>query len=550
MSLPPDQFERLKSQLLAQKSANMPLPKAPTQPEGPGIIEGIKQDFGTRVDNAATAQVEAIDGTRSDASAALRTVGEGARFIGDIGGRVLDKVTPDSVKDLAAKGVQKVAQTDIAKDVAARYQEMKAKNPELVQGLEDIGAIGSTFLAPGAANATTKAGLSVASNSARALNGITKAGAEGIKEAASKAVNPESLMQRVARVSKGKQAAFEERAGESVGKYLVKRQIFGDIDEITNQLYTRMKTSKGEVDAALEALPGTYKNTAIGTALKELVKREEAVSSPGAVSKDLDRIRELSKKHLGEGLTMAEVNEAKRLYEAKVRLDYLKENVPTNIEKANNIDSAIREWQQNTASQLGFKNIQDLNRETYLAKQLLDDLGAEYAGSAGNNAVTLTDWILLAGTSADPTTAIGTYIAKKTLSSKPIMSKIAKAFSKGSETIGEPSAKMDKPTIDNYLNFLKKTTQPTIDVDGKVKDYVANAQPGLSIKPTVTPEAVAKKIDAEDAMRLNEYAARPDNADVFIRTQDLLELIGIEKADTDTQVRFIREVLDLWDQRK
>ena len=542
----PQDIETAVASMRAGYTAQPPLTQ---EPKEAGFVDGIKQDFSKRVDEAATSQMQAIDGTRSNASAVGRTLGAGGRFIGDLGSRTLSAITPDAVGDVAIQGVQNIAGSKAGQAIGSAYQSAKKANPELVEGVEDVLSVGSSLLAPGAANATAKATLNVAGRSTQALGGITQVGSLGIKEAASKAVNPELLMQRVARISKGKQAAFEERAGESVGKYLVNRQIFGDVDQITTQLYDRLQKSKGEVDTAFASLPGEFKNTAVGSALKELSERERKISGPGAISKDKERVQALLKKHSGSGLNMKEVNEVKRLYERNVRLDYLKENVPTNVERANNIDRSIREWQQTKASQLGFKNVQELNRETYLAKQLLDDLGAEYAGSAANNAVSLTDWVLLAGTSADPATAIGSFIAKKTLSSKPVLSKIAKIFSRGKQ-VPEPKAKMEPATIDNYINFLKKTTQPNIDIDEPIKDYVKGMQPGLSMKSSVTPEAVSGKIDARDATRLNAYAADPYNANTFVETQDLLEQIGIQNAEIETQVRFIKEVLQLWDARK
>jgi hypothetical protein len=524
-------------------------PEPVQQPEQKqGFFSGVKEDFNKRTNEAADAQIEAIDGKRSDISAAGRTLGAGGRFIGDIGSRTLSAVTPDPIGDMALKGVQKVAETGPAQAAMQKYQSLKQQYPELIQGLEDIGAVGGAFLGASGANIATRGALSAAEKGTSALSGITTKGAQGIKEAASKAVDPAAMMQRVARISKGKQAAFETLSGESVGQYLVKRQIFGDVDEISTQLYSRFGKSKGEVDKALDKLPGKHKNTAVGSALGELLKREEAVSRPGAVSRDLERVRELSKAHAGAGLNMTEINEVKRLYERNIRLDYLKENVPTNIERANNIDRAIRTWQQDMASQLGFKNIKDLNRETMLAKQLLDDLGAEYAGSAGNNAVTLTDWILLAGTSADPATAIGSFIAKRTLGSKKVMSKIAEVFS-GGKNVPDPKAAMSAPTIDNYLNFLKKSaTDPNIDIDTPIKNYVKDAQPGLSVKE-LSPESVARKIDKEDALLLNNFKAHHDQADTFIRTEPLLEQIGINKFPLEDQLRFITETLDLWNER-
>ena len=525
------------------------------EPEKPGFFQGVRQDFNARVDQAATAQRQAIEGDRSDASAAGRTLGAGGRFIGDIGARALSAVTPDPLGDLAIKGVQKVAGSKAGQAIGSAYQSAKTAHPELVEGVEDVFSVGSALLAPGLANAGTKATISAASQSAKVLGNITSKGTKGIREAASLAVDPANLMQRVARVSKGKQAAFEERAGESIGQYLVSRGIFGDVDEITTQVYSRFDKSKGEVDKALASLPGKYKNTAVGSALKELAAREQRVSSPGAVSKDIERVRELLKKHNGAGLNMEEVNEVKRLYERNVRLDYIKENVPDKVQKANNIDAAIREWQQNQASQLGFKNIQELNRETYLAKQLVDDLGAEYAGSAGNNAITLTDWVLIAGTSADPATAIGSYIAKKAISSKGVMSGIAKLFTRR-DPMGQPKAKMTAPTIDNYLNFLKKTTQPTIDIDTPIKNYVNESQPGLSVKSVAPdPLKVAQSLSAGQYKALREYLATrttpnaPLSIEKFNALQEALEgtKVDVDKFNLDSLDEYLANVVEAYD---
>lgn len=511
------------------------------QPEKQGFLSGIKQDFTTRTENAANAQIEALEGKRTDASAALRTVGEGARFAGDIALRSLSAVTPDPIEDLAQAGIERVAQTGPVQAGIEKYQSLKSQYPETIGALEDIGAIGSAFLAPGAANVTTKGVIKVAERSAKALGGITEKGTAGIKAATSKALDPASIMQRVARVSKSKQAAFQERAGESVGQYLVKRGIFGDIDEITGQLYTRFEKSKGEVDKAFASLPGTYKNTAVGSALKELAKREQSVSTPGALSKDFGRIRELLKKHNGGGLDMSEINEVKRLYERNVKLDYLRENTPDKIARANNIDTAIREWQQTTASQLGFKNIQELNRETFLAKQLLDDLGIEYAGSAGNNAISLTDWIVLAG--GDPT-AVGGFLAKKALSSKGIMSKVAQILTRR-DPMGDPKATMTTPTIDNYLNFLKKTTQPTIDIDTTIKDSVKNMQPGLSTKAVrLHPEDSAILEKFIDAVRLGDSPEAPDMKEwEWLEAERILQRVGNYPDDLNKQANVAEDIL-------
>jgi len=249
-------------------------------------------------------------------------------------------------------------------------------------------------------------------------------------------LNPEAIMQRVARISKAKQSKFEQTAGESVGKYLTNRGIYGDVDEISGQLYKRFETSRNLADQEIAKLPGLYKQEVIDTALNELMERETRVSAPGAISPDYNRVTQLLNKHKNEGLTMSEINEAKRLFERNVTLDYLKDRVTDKIQKAKNIDNNIRKWQFETADNLGLKNLPEINRETRLARQLADDLGKEYSGSAGNNAITLTDWIMLSG--GDPT-SVSAFLVKRTLSNKKIQSKIAKAI-QGEPTIGLPKA--------------------------------------------------------------------------------------------------------------
>lgn len=447
---------------------NAPITQAPERQSGFSEFAGDVRETGTALANTFTqgadrfGQIDQLD--QSTGRSLFRKFGTGAgtaaRAIGDVVIGAGKALLPQSAEDAVAAGAEKalspIVNNENVQRLMQRFAELEKQDPGLAADLRAVGGIGelaTTLLGGTGARATLDAGVTVAQRSSQALSGITNKGMQGIQQATQAQLAPQNIMQRVARVSKGKQAAFEKRAGESIGDYLVKRGIFGDIDELTEQLYKRFDASKGTVDAELGKLPGTYKPTPVGSALRELAQREQRVSTPGAPSRDLEKVRDLFRRYNGAGLTMSEINDVKRLYERNVRLDFVKSNVPTDVARANNVDSAIREWQRTTASQLGFKNIDELNRETMLAKQLLDDLGAEYSGSAGNNAVTLTDWIILSG--GDPT-AVGGFLAKKTLSSRGIMSSIAKRLAPDA-TVGTPTAKIEKPTIDNYLNFLKST---------------------------------------------------------------------------------------------
>ncbi len=421
--------------------------------EAPQAEPSLVSKYAGGVADAAKAGVEKIASSRTEtrnpiesAEAALK-VGAGAAEIvtsplaplfspiGKLIGYVSDKISNN-------KAVQDFAQSP-AGETTARVAE-DVSNASIIAG-----TVAGGRAAPGAARATA----SLVSKGEEFLQGIKSTGTQGIRESSALGIDSASIMQRVARLSKQKQVDFEKTSGESVGKYLVNRGIFGNVDKITEQLYKRYETSRGQVDKSMAQLKGEFKSTAVGNALKQLVDRERRVSSPGALSRDLERVVALEKKHNGAGLNMAEVNEVKRLYERNVKLDYMKENLTDKVAMANNVDSAVRSWQFSKAEALGFKNLKELNKETQAARQLLDDLGAEYAGSAANNAVTLTDWIVLAG--GDPT-AVGAFLTKKALSSKTIMSKVAETFAPA-PTRGTPKAQLTAPTIDDYLKFLEAT---------------------------------------------------------------------------------------------
>lgn len=353
--------------------------------------------------------------------------------------------------------------------------------------------------------------------------------------AAKTAVTPESaaIMQRVARISKGKQLKFKDTAGESVGDYLVKRGIYGDEEQIVEQLYKRFNDSKNVADEALASLEGTYQPQQVKDALEMLGEKFTKASTKGAQDPNLARTNELLAKLDGEGLTMSEINEAKRLFEKNVKLDFARENSPDGLRLSNNVDEAIRQWQFNQAEQLGLKNLPEINRETRLARQLMDDLGAESAGSAGNNAVSLTDWIVLA--EGNPA-SIAAFLGKKAAASKKLQSAVAKKFAP-EVSVGQPEAifKTPKSTTSpqpqkvsqqSLVNDTTKTTASKVDnIIGNNTAYggVAGLQVDEDGNATFDPVAAGvgmagmsistKKIGQ---IKLNNIAKRMDKEDVRI----------------------------------
>lgn len=360
-----------------------------------------------------------------------------------------------AVQDFATSDGMNTA-ADTATAIKGRIDEWVKENPEKSALIGDAGNL-AMFLSLGLAKSTDVKDIHPIQSTkdvAGIIGGDIKTGANAVKDVTSHALgavaekltpDASNIMQRVARISKGKQASFESKAGESVGQYLDKRKIYGNVDQISTKLYDRFTKSKAEADAALASLPGKYKSPQVTTALDDLLAREKMVSTPGAPSSDLAKVTELVKANKTGGLTMSQINEAKRIYERTVRLDYIKQNLPEATARATNIDSAIREWQVTKAKELGFQNLTEINRETMLAKQLLNDIGKEYAGSAGNNSVTLTDWIMLSG--GDPT-AISGFLIKKGFSSKAVQSAVAKFVSRNNQGLGDVKAVMSTtPTL-------------------------------------------------------------------------------------------------------
>lgn len=382
-------------------------------------------------------------------------------------------VAPEPVREGAEKAGEVVGRafkslTDFIGSTP-ELQKFVAENPKLAKALEETagtlsagGEIAGNILGAQGTATTLSKGVDVAKNTIstgiEGLKSTSKAATAPIAETVGQTVKPENIMQRVARIPKGAQAQFEQMSGESVGKYLTKRGIYGNTDEIAEQLFKRFNESRNVADNALSQLEGVYQPPILKDMLSELVEREKRVSSPSTPSPDLARSQELLGKYNSGGISMDEINAAKRLYERNVRLGYNKMMNSEGVAKATNADTALRKWQFEQAKKLGLSNLDEINQETRLAKQLLDAIGKENAGSAGNNALGLTDWILLAG---GDTTAIAGFLTKKVFSSKGVQSAIAKKLYKG-ETVGKPEAKMTKPTVsprkkpEGLTSFLKR----------------------------------------------------------------------------------------------
>jgi hypothetical protein len=66
-------------------------------------------------------------------------------------------------------------------------------------------------------------------------------------------------------------------------------------------------------------------------------------------------------------------------------------------------------------------------------------------------------------------------------------------------------------------------------------------QPGMSIRQAVRPDAVARKMDAEDFRNVTRIIDNPDNRTQYAK---MLEDMGLKNATDDELISFLKEVVD------
>lgn len=317
---------------------------------------------------------------------------------------------------------------------------------------------------------------------------------------------PEStaIMNRVARLKPTDFTKFEKMAGKTPGEYLTETGNFGPPDKIITNEASKFVKSMNSVDDELAKLPGTFEDGSISDALNGLVERAKSTSGNNVKSPYLDKVLALERKHASKGLDMSEINEVKRLYEKNVKLGYNKLTNAEKVEQSTNIDRALREWQVQKAKELGFKNIEELNKQTQISRFLVDKLGDQVIGQSGLNGVNITDWVMLSG--GDPTAVAG-FLTKKFFSSKTVQAKIAELMNKGKEIKGQitpdigtsqvkqlPAGSKDLPTegavyapikmLDESVIEAQATNPVTTSVNKTGDVYVKDLKTG---KTTIIP---------------------------------------------------------------
>ena len=198
------------------------------------------------------------------------------------------------------------------------------------------------------------------------------------------------FLQNQNRIDPSKIVEFEKRTGKKYGDYMLERGRVGLPEENVGKMTEYINTLKEQKRQAFEKMSGTAQSEAIGTLLTDIVERATQVRDPQS-----GKFTTMLTKHNEWGISFSELEEAKRRYERNIKTWYYKDNNSVGIQRATNLDSEIRQYQQQEAIKQGFANIKELNKEISNAYFLSDNILKKQLKMDANNQVSLTDYLLL-----------------------------------------------------------------------------------------------------------------------------------------------------------
>lgn len=198
------------------------------------------------------------------------------------------------------------------------------------------------------------------------------------------------LLQNQNRIDPSKIVEFEKRTGKKYWDYMLERGRVGWPEENVGKMTEYINTLKEQKRQAFEKMNGTAQSEAVGTLLTDIVERATQVRAPQA-----KKFTMMLAKHTEWGISFSELEEAKRRYEKNIKTWYYKDNNSVWIQRATNLDTEIRQYQQQEAIKQGFANIKELNKEISNAYFLSDNILKKQLKMDANNQVSLTDYLLL-----------------------------------------------------------------------------------------------------------------------------------------------------------
>lgn len=406
---------------------------APATEKKSGFFDRLKGELGASfsgLQETTERGAELMQEGKPVQGAIMSGLGAAGGFIRGVFSPVTAAVSPLVESTLKESGI---TDNETVQNTIRGVSKWAEENPDAAKNTQNIvEVVGALVGARGVTSAAPKV-VSVVGGGAQIAKETIDTAVDTAKGAVLGATKdtPEVIMNRVARLKPTDYIKFEQRFKQTPGKYLAESGNFASPEEVISNEAVKFAKTLDDIDSTMAKLPGTYKNGAIKDALTDLLQKAKVESSKSVPSPYLKEVKELVAKYNKDGLSMEDINKAKRLFEKKVKLGYRGVGAQINaeaVQRATNIDSALRNWQLAKAKELGFENLDVLNEQVSKSKFIVDKLGDQVSGQSGLNGINLTDWIILAN--GNPQAVLG-FLTKKTLSSKGIQAGIAKWINKG-----------------------------------------------------------------------------------------------------------------------
>lgn len=256
------------------------------------------------------------------------------------------------------------------------------------------------------------AGKSIARDVKWWLNAITPSGA--------------NISTKANRFNANEIREFTRTTGQSPWDFATSRGMTKVWDDAVVEATRLWQASKDQADDALKAIKWRFRfadewEDLLKTTIDDLETRLINTKSP-----DSKRISQLKAKYEDSGLTMSEINEIKRAYSNNYKYSFVDVGSEAAL-RSRNLQDAVRKWQFKVAEENGLTNLKEINKTTQGWKMFADSLSKKLQWSSANNALSLTDAVMLSGATPEN---IALYLWRKLASSSAVKQWAIKLFSK------------------------------------------------------------------------------------------------------------------------
>ena len=307
------------------------------------------------------------------------------------------------------------------------------------------------------------------------------------------------LLQNQNRIDPSKIVEFEKKTGKKYGDYMLERGRVGWPEENVGKMAEYINALKEQKRQAFEKMSGTAQSEAIGTLLTDIVERATQVRDP-----DAKKFTTMLAKHAEGGISFPELEEAKRRYERNIKTWYYKDNNSVWIQRATNLDTEIRKYQQEEAIKQGFTNIKELNKEISNAYFLSNEIMRKQLKMDANNQVSLTDYLML-GAMPDNVGGFAGLALKMAMKNKSVkntmLHAVARLFGnhKNAKEIKVDLEKIEKmadqkSVADAIGKFMKKWNIEEPKALPKFPQATVIGKNWPQVKNPLTPEPMRRKV--------------------------------------------------------